>query len=207
MANQLRLFYTSIMGIRSFFKVIPILSLTLGVVLTCFSQDKIEKETRIKTLDVPSNAKKWLQDSFEKIKRPKWFLEYSQNGKSFEAKFKYQNHFHSVEFDSLGHVEDVEIEIFYSEIPGETWEVIQSYYKSEFELVKVEKIQRQFSGAKSDLEDFFDEEEQDGVTIRYEIVFQGKNKTWSLWEALFDESGKFISKLEVQIRPNDNLIF
>ena len=195
------------MGVYDFLKFIVILILTFGIFPFCFSQDKIEKETRIKPREVPSEAKIWLQDAFEKIQKPKWYLEYSQNGKSYEAKFHYQGHFHSVEFDSLGSVEDVEIEIDHSEVSGDVWKVIQSYFESEFEQVKVEKIQRQFSGSKSDLEDFFDEEDADGVTTQYEIVFQGKNEEWSLWEALFDDSGKFISKLKVQIRPSDNLIF
>lgn len=45
------------------------------------------------------------------------------------------------------------------------------------------------------------------MLTRYEIVYQGKNELWELWEAVFDDSGKFISKLKVQIRPVDNLIF
>lgn len=195
------------MDLHGFFKVIAILSLTLGVELTCFSQNKIERETRIKPREVPSKAKKWLDDAFENIKRPKWFLEYSQNGKSFEAKFRYQNHFYSAEFDSVGNVQDVEIEIQKSDVASEVWKLIQSHFDSEYVQFKVEKIQRQFSGSKSDLEDFFDEEEIDGVSIRYEIVYQGKNRSWDLWEALFDESGKYISRLKVQIPSTDNLIF
>lgn len=195
------------MGIHGLFKVLPILSLILGFELTCFSQGKIERETRIKIQEVPSEAKKWLDEAFEKIERPKWFLEYSQNGKSFEAKFRYQNHFYSAEFDSLGNVQDVEIEIQKSEVESEVWKLIQSHFDSEYVQVKVEKIQRQYSGSKSDLEDFFDEEDIDEVTIRYEIVFQGENVSWDLWEALFDESGKYISRLKVQIPSTDNLIF
>jgi hypothetical protein len=55
--------------------------------------------------------------------------------------------------------------------------------------------------------DFFDEDEQERLKIKYEIVFQGKNEHWELWEALFDDLGRFESILKVQIRLNDNLIF
>lgn len=161
----------------------------------------------VKPRDVPSVAIDWLKDSFENVKRPKWYLEYSQNGKSYEAKFNYKGHFHSVEFDSLGNVQDVEIEIKVSEVGQEVWKEIQSYFVSEYEQVKVEKIQRQLTGSKSDLEDFFDEDESAGIVTRYEIVYQGKNNLWELWEALFDDSGTFVSKLKVQIRPSHNLIF
>lgn len=184
-----------------------ILFLSFGVFNLCFSQEKIEKESGIKPREVPSAAKDWLKDAFENIKKPKWFLEYSQNGKSYEAKFHYKGHFHSVEFDSLGNVEDVEIEISESEVSVEVWKEIQFYFESTNDEIKVEKIQRQLTASKSVLEDFFDEEKKEGVIIHYEIVFQGKNEDWELWEALFDDSGKFLSKLKIQIRPSDNLIF
>lgn len=162
---------------------------------------------RIKPHQVPTAAKEWLNDAFEDVRRPKWYLEYSQSGKSYEAKFRFKGHFHSVEFDSLGNIEDVEIEISESEVDGRVWKKIQSFFESNYEQVKVEKIQRQLTGLKSDLEDFFDEDEADGIVTRYEIVYQGRDDRWELWEALFDDSGKFISKLKIQIRPSHNLIF
>jgi hypothetical protein len=58
-----------------------------------------------------------------------------------------------------------------------------------------------------DFEDFFDENETKGITIRYEIVFEGKSEAWQVWEALFDESGLLISVIKVQPRPLDNLVF
>ena len=117
-----------------------ILFLSFGVFNLCFSQEKIEKESGIKPREVPSAAKDWLKDAFENIKKPKWFLEYSQNGKSYEAKFHYKGHFHSVEFDSLGNVEDVEIEISESEVSVEVWKEIQFYFESTNDEIKVEKI-------------------------------------------------------------------
>lgn len=195
------------MNYSNSFKILPILFFSFGIFNVSFSQEKIERETGIKSREVPTAARDWLKDAFEEVKRPKWYLEFSQNGKSYEAKFNYQGHFHSVEFDSLGNIQDVEIEIKESEVPAEVWKEIQSHFDSEYRQVKVEKIQRQLTGSESDLEDFFDEDEDEGIIMRYEIVFQGKKELWELWEALFDDSGKFLSILKVQIRPTDNLIF
>lgn len=189
------------------FKFLPILFLSFGIFNFSFSQNKIERELGVKPREVPTAAKDWLNDAFEDVRKPKWYLEYSQNGKSYEAKFHYNGHFHSVEFDSSGNVEDVEIEIKEAEVSREVWKEIKAYFESNYEQVKVEKIQRQFTGSKSDLEDFFDEDETEGIVTRYEIVYQGKNNLWELWEALFDDSGYFVSKLKVQIRPSHNLIF
>ncbi|GMQ29807.1 hypothetical protein [Algoriphagus confluentis] len=172
-----------------------------------FAQDKVEREVRVKSDEVPDRAKSWLKDAFEKVKRPKWFLEYSQAGKAFEAKFWWEKHYHSVKFDSLGKLIDVEIEIAKEEMPSSSWAKITSYFESEFEEYSVMKIQRQLVGEESDVEDFFDEEETEGITLRYEIEFHGKKDSWQIWEALFDEGGEFISLVRVQIRPVDNLIF
>jgi hypothetical protein len=195
------------MKLSKSFRFLPILILCVGIFNSSFSQNKIERESSIKAREVPSAAIDWLNDSFENLKNPKWFLEYSQNGKSYEAKFNFKGHFHSVEFDSLGNVQDVEIEINESEVARDVWAEIQSYFVAGYGQVKVEKIQRQLTGSKSELEDFFDEDENEGIVTRYEIVYQGKNNLWELWEALFDDSGQFISKLKVEIPPSNNLIF
>lgn len=188
-------------------KITLLFILSFGLVTFCFSQEKFEKESRIKVAEVPEEAKDWLKDSFEKAKRIKWYLEYSQNGRSYEAKFNYLGYFHSVEFDSLGNILDVEVEIEKEEVDSKVWDEIQAYFDSNYEQVKVEKIQRQFTGDADDLEDFFDEGENAGVTIRYEIIFEGKKEQWELWEVLFDQSGSFLTLFKVQIRLNDNLIF
>ncbi|WP_338219068.1 hypothetical protein [Algoriphagus sp. oki45] len=172
-----------------------------------FAQEKSEREVRVKASEVPSSAKDWLKDAFEEIKRPKWYLEFSLEGKAFEAKFWREKHFHSVKFDSLGRLVDVEIEITKKEMPEESWLAIESYLESEFEEFAVQKIQRQLIGEEGDVEDYFDENETEGVKIRYEIVFEGKKENWQLWEALFDESGAFLTLVRIQVKPVDNLIF
>jgi hypothetical protein len=175
--------------------------------LISFSQEKVEREVGIKASKVPNPAKEWLFDAFEEIKKPKWYLEYSQNGKAFEAKFLFKSYFYSVKFDSMGALMDVEIEIDQKEVPENTWAQIHSYFESTYEEIKIQKIQRQLIGDESVVEDYFDEDEREGVTIRYEIVFDGKNESWAKWEALFDDQGKLISIIRVQERPVDNLIF
>lgn len=185
-----------------------ILSLLIfWISFSAFSQEKIERELKVKPSQVPTPAKEWLADAFEDLRKPKWYLEYSQTGKAFEAKFIWKKYFYSVEFDSLGKLQDVEIEIPSSEIPTETWTKIQGYFFEEFQEVSVQKIQRQLIGKEDDIEDFFSENESEGISIRFEIVFEGKNETWQVWEGLFDEHGTLISVIKVQSRPLDNLVF
>lgn len=174
-----------------------------------FSQGKIEKEKSIKKSEVPEAALEWLDDAFEEIKKPKWYQEFIENGYSYEAKFRYQDHFYSVEFDSLGRIEDVEVEIQLSELASEIRETIEAYWDTNYEKYKVLKVQIQYSGEEDDLEDFFDEDSLDGVRIAYEIEYHGKEIGGAdeIWEATFDSTGVFISKRKIIIRISDNLTF
>ncbi|MCS5489118.1 hypothetical protein [Algoriphagus limi] len=174
-----------------------------------FSQKKIEQEKRIKKQDVPELAVEWLEDSFEGRKKVRWYQEISDQGISFEAKFPWKGKFHSVEFDSLGNIQDVEIEIQQNELGAEIESNILSDIASEFSEFRIQRIQRQYSAQSDDLEDFFDEGEMEGITIRFEIEFIAKEKSGrqAFWEGLFDQKGKLISIREVEIRIMDNLIF
>lgn len=174
-----------------------------------FSQKKVEQEKRIKKQDVPEIALDWLQDSFEGRKKVRWYQEISDQGLSFEAKFLWSGKFHSVEFDSLGKIQDVEIEIQQKEIGSETESNILSFLSTEYSEFRIERIQKQYSGDADDLEEFFEEGEINGLTVRYEIEYIAKTASGkqTFWEGLFDQKGKIISKREVEIRIMDNLIF
>ena len=102
-----------------------------------YAQDKVEKEERIREKEVPEVAREWFYDAFKKIKRPKWYKEFSDSGYSFEAKFKYDNHFHSVEFDSLGYIMDIEIEIDWSELEEQVKSSIENYFVGKFKEYKL----------------------------------------------------------------------
>ena len=131
----------------------------LGVLLmhstAALSQDKVEHEVGVKANQIPVEARGWLRSTFETVGKPKWYQEFSELGYSFEAKFKYQNKFHSVEFDSLGKVLDVEIEIEWDEIPSEVKKNLMTYFNEDLHGVKLEKTQIQYSGLPEDLESFF----------------------------------------------------
>ncbi|WP_286939927.1 MULTISPECIES: hypothetical protein [unclassified Algoriphagus] len=174
-----------------------------------FSQEKIEREKRVDEKEVPKAAIEWLYDAFEEIKKPKWYQEFFESGYSFEAKFFKDGRYFSVEFDSLGIIQDVEIEMPLDEILPEVQKNLTAYWEETYSDFKLIKIQRQYSGDPDDLEDFFDENEVENILERYEIEYIGKEKDGveQIWEATFDAQGKFISKRVVVVRIMDNLIF
>ena len=179
---------------------IPILSL---------AQEKIEREKRIKSNEVPSKAIEWMDDAYEDLENQiKWYFEETSGRYSYEAKVKFMDDLHSIEFDTLGNIQDIEIIKEWDELLPEVKENLQNYFQSNFKKFKIRKIQIQYTGDEDDLEDLIDENEFDDLTIRYEIKFYGKTEQdKKIWEALFDDEGKYIQKREVILNTSNNLNF
>jgi len=177
--------------------------------ISVLGQDKLEQEVRVKAQQVPLEARKWLKDAFESVRKPKWYKEFSELDYSFEAKFKLKGRFHSVEFDSLGNVLDVEIEIEWESLSEEVKANLTLYFEETLRRFKLKKIQIQYSGLPGDLEDFFDEEETDGVLIQFEIEYQAEDQSEviRIWEGTFSSDGKFLTHRRIIVRELFNLSF
>jgi hypothetical protein len=177
--------------------------------ISVLGQEKVEREVRVKEYQVPLEARKWLTNAFEKITKPKWYKEFSELGYSFEAKFKLKDRFHSVEFDSLGSVLDVEIEMEWEGLSDEVKANLTSHFEGTPRGFKLEKIQIQYSGLPGDLEDYFDEEETHGVLIQFEIEYQAEDQSEviRLWEGTFSSDGKFLAQRRIVVREIFNLSF
>jgi len=173
------------------------------------AQDKIEREFGIKEKDVPKVAREWLSDAFETTKRLKWYQEVFESGYSFEAKFKFKGRFYSVEFDSAGIIQDVEIEKGFDELPMGVKTGLSLYLSKGYRSSDIKRIQIQYSGEANDLKDFFLEKNQQGIVTRFEIEYIGFDETGvsKLWEGLFSEDGELIRRRKIVLVSSDNLIF
>lgn len=177
--------------------------------LPVFAQDKIERELRVKEKEVPEEAKYWVYDAFETTKRIKWYQEVFESGYSYEAKFKLKGKFYSVEFDSLGNIQDVEIEIGFKELPKDVQTGLELHLSPGYKNPDIKRIQIQFSGESDDLKAFFDQNSLEGILTRYEIEFIGLDETGGseLWEGLFSDKGELIRKRKIVMTPSENLVF
>jgi hypothetical protein len=182
-----------------------------ALILICMSingQVKYEQESRVKMSDVPRSACEWLNDAFEGRKKVKWYYETTLTSNSYEAKFTWENYNYSVKFDTTGHIIDIEKAIEFDEIPEQARNNILLYFEENFQRHRLIKIQEQATGDEDDLEDMIDENEVEGITIRYEIEFHGVTATDNkLWEALFGSFGEFVMQQEIVLHPNFNLDF
>lgn len=179
-------------------------SLCLLICSIAMSQKKYERETGISKEEVPSAALKFME-SYELPNKVKWFLEESLTGFSYEAKTKIDGYWHSIEFDSTGQFEDVEIRMKEKEVPDEVSKKIHEYLSSNCDHYKISKIQFQLSGELKDLKTFMTIDHS-RLKRQYELILFTKNKGKSSWcEMTFSEDGTFVNRRELVFKNLDNI--
>lgn len=189
-------------------KKITSILLLLFVINQVSAQEKREVERDVKKGDVPAVAVDWMNDTYERAKKVKWYYQEDGLDISFEAKLKYIGRRHSIEFDTTGQVVDIEIGMDWEEVPEDARVGIKEYFEGAYQKWKVLKIQQQWTGAPDDLEDLIDEGEEEDLTIRYEIEYRGQTEEEDeLWEGLFEESGELVEKRKIILDNLNNLTY
>lgn len=179
------------------------------LLLSCsitFGQKKYEKEYRIKKKTVPTEALEFVKAlGFEK--RIKWYKEEGLNKNSIEAKTKQHKKRYSIEFDTSGEIEDIEIKIKWRDVPTETQEMISKKFRTEHQKFKIQKIQIQYSGSKESLiKTITQNQPVEGIAIHYELVVKTKtNKDRQDFEYLFSEKGELKKKSVIVSKNSDHL--
>ena len=169
-------------------------------------QDKYEKEVRIKAQEVPESALAFLGEA-SIPRKVRWYFEENFVGNSIEAKFKLAGKRYSVEFDTTGHIQDIEIQIPWKEVPNRMKQLVRYSLDSLFTSSKIDKIQLQYTGAQEVLKELLS---QDTSTlthgINYELVVQGKKqKGFQLYEILFSEKGDILRMGQIVEKNTDHL--
>ncbi|WP_027003966.1 hypothetical protein [Hugenholtzia roseola] len=185
-----------------------VLLITLSYSNPLSAQDKFEKESRIKEKDVPSLALQFV-DSLPLQTKIKWYKEEGLTQNSIEAKFKHQEKNYSIEFDTLGQIEDIEIEIAWAKVETAVSKAILEQIETDCAAHKIIKAQQQFSGKTQDLFSLFQTKSDNfssNLTTKYEIVVKCKSqKEISLFEYLFDEKGNFLNKSKIIFKNSSHL--
>lgn len=188
--------------------------LILGLALFCClnlcgqEQEKYEKEYRIGQDQVPQSALDYIT-KFNFNKKIKWYREESLIGASVEAKTKYQKQRYSIEFDTLGGLQDVEIKINFEDLNEAVQRSICDILSQEFDRYKLQKIQQQFSGSAKNILSYLKlqtNERLPNIKIQFEIVLAGKRASKvELYEYTFSEQGGLVSKSHIVLRNTDIL--
>lgn len=171
-------------------------------------QTKFEKEERIKAEEFPKEAIGLLKAA-SLPKKVKYYKEQSDRGLSYEAKFKKNGTFFSVEFSSDGSLEDVEAEI--GQLPAEVQSSINQYLSNEFKKHGIKKIQRQFIIAPEDNPSTILKTalaNAHSPTVNYELIVRAKtDKGWQQLEMLFDANGTLLSSKKIVPAPYEHILY
>lgn len=175
-----------------------------------FAQNKYEREFRIKKSQFPKKALSYIDEKLEDARRIRFYKETDSARVSYEAKFKKDRLYYSVEFDEDGALEDIEVLIKSVDIPNETFERINNYLRKEFAKYRIQKIQQQYPVLNGATEATVKNAFQNLMlpTIKYELIVSGKrNKGYAQYEILFDAKGHF-EKLRKSLPPNyDHVLY
>lgn len=182
--------------------------LFISAFTSAFSQLKYEKESRLKKADVPTPALE-LIESLAIPGKIKWYSEESLTGSSVEAKFRFNKKHYSVEFDTEGNLQDVEITIEIFEIQEGIKEIILKKLESEFNKYSIKKIQVHYPGKNPEILSIIKNPPNEFAnSVKYELVVNGKTgNTTKQYEMVFDSNGILTEKKEIIQKNADNLEF
>lgn len=171
------------------------------------SQEKYEKEYRLHASEVPKRASDLVQ-KWNFNTKIKWFAEESNDGKSFEAKLKFKDHYYSIEFSENGDVLDVEKTVKCSKLSKKTRENIEISLSKNFKKFKIKKIQIQFLGSENELYQAIFLQNNLPKNTNYEIVLKGKKtEQYLMFEVLLDSNFNILKELKFSDLNSINLEF
>lgn len=170
-------------------------------------QYKAEREYRIKEKEVPKLALSFV-DGLDLTKKVCWYKEEGLHRISVEAKTKIHGTRYSIEFDTLGQIEDIEYEVKFKELADPVRNEIEVYFDDNHEKTKVKKVQVQLTGQDLNLQQAVKTETVLSVIVKYEIVVKAKiDGSYVLKEYLFDANGILEQSAEIIYKNSDNLEF
>ncbi|MEM6723783.1 MAG: hypothetical protein AAF598_07070 [Bacteroidota bacterium] len=170
------------------------------------AQVKYEKESRLNAKLVPTTALAFIE-ALPIEKKIRWYLEEGLDRTSIEAKFKMNGQKYSIEFDSAGTLEDVEIQV--------EWETLNRVLKDSFnnqldqdcKAFHIRKTQIQYTGNQADLLSKLTvpEAHQNQVT-RYEIIIKCRSEnSVDLFEYLFSATGQKLKADQIVFKNSSHL--
>lgn len=190
---------------------LPVLVLVLFQFSMVNSQVKVEREHRIKKNQFPETAHEFIQEKLEEAKKIRFYKETDTTKISYEAKFKKDKLYYSIEFDESGKLEDIEISIKEVDVPEDSWSKITEFLNEKFTKFKIRKIQQQYpitsdETAETTLNNAF----QNLLipSLNYELMVRGKiQDVHSDFEILFGAEGDFIKMKESLPANYDHVLY
>lgn len=175
------------------------------------SQVKVEREHRIKKNQFPETAHDFIKEKLQDAKKLRFYKETDTAKISYQARFKKDKLYYSIEFDESGKLEDIEILIKEVDVPEDSWSNITKFLNEKFTEFKIRKIQQQYpitsdETAETTLYNAF----QNLLipSLNYELLVRGKiHEDRADYEILFGAEGDFIKMRESLPANYDHVLY
>lgn len=173
-----------------------------------YSQEKLEREYRIKEAEVPALALQYVKSNFEGV-RMKWYGEENLDGKAIEAKGKRDGKLYSVKFSTDGKLQDIEMVVRFNTIPENVKNAIEKNLEKRFSKFRIQKTQIQWVGEAEVLAELIKGTKISGSYVtNYEITLQGTiDRRTDYYEVLANYTGDLVRESKIVQRNKQNLIY
>ena len=182
------------------------LLLVVVVQSNSWAQNKFEKESRITRDAVHPQALQFI-DSLQLTSRVRWYLEEGLTEKTIEAKFKKNKLRYSVEFDTLGRIQDVEVDVSWNDLALDLRSIIESSLEKNCSRHRIIKVQRQFSGKRNLLFLLINNAQiSEELEVKYEVIVRCRQEnSVDLYEYLFSQTGFVLSVSRIIFKNSSHL--
>ena len=175
------------------------------------SQVKVEREHRIKKNQFPETAHEFIKEKLQDAKKLRFYKETDSAKISYQARFKKDKLYYSIEFDESGKLEAIEISIKEVDVPEDSWSKITKFLNEQFTKYKIRKIQQQYpitsdESAETTLNNAF----QNLLipSLNYDLLVRGKiHEDRADYEILFGAEGDFIKMRESLPANYDHVLY
>ncbi len=176
-----------------------------------FSQSKDEQEKRIKLEAFPAEAQALLQSLPDNSKKLKFYKETDSLKISYEAKFKFNKRYYSIEFDNNGILEDIEVLIKKKKLDKALLKMLTNFYKTSYKSYKFIKIQEQYIPKSHPNESVILDllnGNPSSFEINYEIIAEVKSKAKrEIREFTFDNTGQLIKSRPLKSSSYEHIMY
>ena len=174
------------------------------------AQLKDEREKGIKEQQMPVKAIELLR-TFVNTAKVRYIYETDGERSSYEAKFKHRGRQYSIEFDTLGNLEDVEVTILFKKaLLKKSQDQINKTLQEISRDFKIIKFQKQYRYQPPDpsntILSAMNNLEYQPIYYELEVDFNTKKRLES-YEILCDSSGELVSKRKIVKRATDNILY
>ncbi len=169
-------------------------------------QTKYEREFRVHSDKVPSNAKHFI-NSLSGVSRVRWYQEQGYMTLSFEAKFNLASKRYSIEFNKEGAIEDVEKETDIKALNDTTRQMLLRALGSLFSNFRIQKSQIQWvADVEAQRQLILEGRSNLPFTQNFELIVTASDRNQRAnFEVLINSSGNILSSRKIVARLTDTL--